>query len=744
MVTTTVAAAALPGVAVAQTSEQDQPVTISAERMTGRPDREIHFDTNVEIVQGTTVIESDRATYNILKDEVDASGHIRMQRMGDRYTGEAARLGIDSGEGFITEPTYHLQQSNGQGTAERIDFQSEDEAVVSQGTYSTCEMPNPDWYLKSSRLDLDKARDTGFARNTVVYFKGVPILGTPAMSFPLSDARKSGVLPPTIGSTNRGGLEVTVPYYFNIAPNRDLTLYPKLISRRGLQLGAEARYLGHTYSGETKFEYLPNDRETKTDRYAVSSIHTQTFAPAWTLNWNLNNASDDRYPDDFASTITTSNQRLLTRDLGLTYSGSFWNASLRASSYQVLQDPLVPITRPYDRLPQLLVHAEKFDVNGWDWSADVDATRFWRPRKQPGTPEFVPETALTPAGGNRLVVNPKLSYPIIRPGYFITPKVSLHATSYTLDNTAVGAPENLNRVVPTASLDSGLVFERDASFFGSAVTQTLEPRLLYVYAPYRNQDRFPLFDTGLTDFNYGQLFSESRFSGHDRVGDANQLTAALVTRYIESSGAERARLAIGQRYYFNDQKVSVSGVLNSQTRSDLLFAANARISKEVGVEANMQYSQSLRTMVRDNYGVRWQPGPMRVLNLQYRRDVSNLSSPLEQIDVSAQWPLSQRWYGVGRINYSLKNDLPGTVSTSSSLDNGDIAEALLGVEYKADCWIFRLVAQRTPTSSNVATTGFFIQLELNGLSRIGSNPLEALRQNIPGYQQITPSTGGFR
>lgn len=744
MVTSTVAAA-LPGVAAAQAaSERDLPVSISAERMTGRPDREVQFDTNVEIIQGTTTIESDHATYNILKDEVDASGNIRMQRMGDHYTGESVRMRIDSGEGFVTQPTYRLQRNNAHGVAERIDFQSEDEAVVSDGTYSTCESPDPDWYLKSSSLRLDRERDTGFASGTVVYFKGVPILGTPAMSFPLSDARKSGVLPPTIGSTNKGGLEVTVPYYFNIAPNRDLTLYPKVISRRGLQLGAEGRYLGPAYSGETRAEFLPADRETKTDRYAISSIHTQTFAPAWTFNWNLNAASDDRYPDDFASSITTSKQRLLTRDMGLTYSGAYWYASLRASNYQVLQDPLVPIGRPYDRLPQLLFHAEQLDVNGWDWSADVDATRFVRPRKQPGTLEYVAESNASPGGGNRLVFNPKLSYPIVRPGYFITPKVSLHATSYTLDNLAVGAPDSLNRVVPTASLDSGLIFERDARFFGNAVTQTLEPRLFYVYTPYRNQDLFPLFDTGLADFNYGQLFSENRYVGHDRVGDANQLTAALVSRFIESSGAERARLAIGQRYYLADSKMALPGVLSSQSRSDLLLTGSGRISKEISVEANMQYSQSLRTMVRDNYGVRWQPGPMRVLNLQYRRDVSNLLAPLEQVDVSAQWPLTQRWYGVGRVNYSLRNDQPAVVNVNNSLRNSKVAEALLGFEYKADCWIFRMVAQRTPTASNVATTGFFIQLELNGLSRIGSNPLDAIRQNIPGYQMVNQPTNTSR
>lgn len=737
MVTTTVVAAAMPMAAIAQAADaparqedKDAPVNISAERMTGRPDREIHFEENVEIVRGGTTIEADRATYRVAEDQVTATGNIRMQRFGDRYTGDEVQLQIEAGEGFVTHPTYHLQRNNAQGAADRIDFASEDQAMVTEGTYSTCEGPDPDWYLKSGLLQLDKSRDAGYAKNTVVYFKGVPILGTPAISFPLSDARKSGALPPTIGSTNKGGLEVTLPYYFNIAPNRDLTLYPKIISRRGLQIGAEGRYLGQTYTGETRVESLYDDQQTGTNRYAVSSTHIQTFDQRWTFNWNLNAASDDNYPSDFASTRTASAQRLLLREMGLTYGASFWHATVRASNYQVLQDVAAPIARPYDRLPQLLLHAGRQDIHGFDWTSDVEATHFRHPENLVGDPLYASPNILYPRDGNRIVINPKLSYPIIKPGYFITPKVSLHASHYALDNVAAGAPGSLSRILPTASVDSGLVFERDTALFGKPVTQTLEPRLFYVYTPYRDQSQFPVFDTGAADFSYPQLFTENRFAGHDRISDANQLTAALVSRVMEPSGTERARFTIGQRYHFSDQRVFLPGVLNSQSRSDLLLAASSRLSQEISTEANIQYSQSLGKLIRSNYGVRWQPAPMSVLNLQYRQDISSVIAPLKQLDVSAQWPLSKRWYGVGRVNYSIIDRKP--------------AEALLGAEYKADCWVFRAVAQRTPTSAQSATTGIFLQLELTGLSRIGSNPLQALRRSIPGYQMINQPTGDSR
>ncbi|HZW21509.1 LPS-assembly protein LptD, partial [Noviherbaspirillum sp.] len=638
-----------------------------------------------------------------VEDEVEAEGNIRMRRFGDTYTGDELRLKIEAGEGYVTNPTYRLERNNAQGRADRIDFEGEDRAVVHEGSYSTCEGPDPDWYLKSGRLNLDNARDEGIAHRTLVYFKGVPILAAPAMSFPLSDARKSGVLPPTIGTTSRGGLEVTVPYYFNIAPNRDLTLYPKIYARRGLQLGAEGRYLGESYYGQTRVEYLPDDQQTGTDRYALSSTHTQFLAPGLAWTWNINSASDDDYPTDFSRTITEATQRLLLRDTALTYVTPLWQASARASNYQVLQDPVVPIVRPYDRLPQITFHAGKQDVNGFDWDVDSEVTRFWHPSL---------------LRGDRFLVNPRIAYPILRPGYFITPRLSLHSTRYQLDRNTPGAADNLSRTLPTVSLDSGLVFERDARFFGNAMIQTLEPRLFYVYTPYKDQSAFPNFDTAEADLSFAQLFSENRFIGSDRISDANQLTAAVISRYIEPTGAERMRFAVGQRFYFTEQRVTLGGARN-ESRSDLLVSAYGQLTRAFSVEGNVQYSQTLDSMSRANYGVRWQPAPKRVLNLQYRRDRVN---NLEQIDVSGQWPLAQRWYGVARVNYSLPDS--------------KVAEGLLGMEYKADCWVFRIVGQRTPTATGQTNSALFFQLELNGLTRLGSNPLDAIRANIPGYQLV--------
>jgi LPS-assembly protein len=714
ILTAAIAAASVPTLAAAQAAQAPQstargaddknaPATISAEQMTGRPDRDIHLERDVEIIRGPTTVNADKATYHVVEDEVEATGNVRMRRFGDTYSGDELKLKIEAGQGFVLHPTYRLERNNAQGGAARIDFEAQDRATVTDGTYSTCEGPDPDWYLKAGRLDLDSGRDVGTAHRSVVYFKGVPILGAPAMSFPLSDARKTGWLPPTIGTTNKGGLEVTVPYYLNIAPNRDLTLYPRLFARRGLQIGADGRYLGETYFGQTRVEALFNDQQTKTNRYALSSTHTQTLAPGLSYAWNVNAASDDDYPSDFSRTITESSQRLLLRDFAVNYGAAFWNASARVSNYQVLQDPAAPIVRPYDRLPQLNFQAGRLDVNGFDWNVDAELTRFWHPEL---------------LRGDRFLVNPRIAYPIVRPGYFVTPKLSLHATRYHLDQPNAVGERDLNRVLPIFSIDSGLVFERNAQFLGRPMTQTLEPRLFYVYTPYRDQSAFPNFDSAEADLSFAQLFSENRFVGNDRINDANQLTAALISRYIEANGAERIRFALGQRFYFKEQRVTL-GAARNESRSDLLLSASGQVTNTISTDGNLQYSQSVHKLSRGNLSMRWTPAPKSVLNLVYRRDVLNA---LEQIDVSAQWPLANRWYGVSRINYSLPDQ--------------KVAEGLLGLEYKADCWVFRVVAQQIPTATGKATSALFFQLELNGLTRLGSNPIETLRTSIPGYQLV--------
>jgi LPS-assembly protein len=696
-------------------SDGSEAVEIQAESMTGRLDRDVQLDHAVEIVKGDMTVTADHAQLEIIPNEVSLDGNVCMRRQRDIYTGDIGQLNLDSGQGYLANPTYYLGTNGGRGQADRIDFVSNDRAKVINGTYSTCEALEPDWYISANTLDLDTGREVGTVNGGVIYFKGVPIFGSPYLSFPLTDQRKSGVLPPSLGLTSNNGMELLVPYYFNIAPNRDLTLYPKLIARRGMQLGLKGRYLGATYSGEISAEGI-QDRITGTGRYSISAVHNQRLTQNLSFAWNVNKVSDDNYSSDFSRSITQSSQRLLVRDVSVRYDSTYWNAVGLVSKYQLMQDFDNPIQKPYDRVPQLTLDAQRQDIGGgFDLSFQSEYTSFSNSSTLPWsvTKEMV--------GGERMFVTPSISYPFIRPGYFVTPKVSLDATAYRLNNVAPGAERSFNRILPTYSVDAGMHFERDINIFGRSITQTLEPRLFYVRTPYRDQSELPVFDTSLMDFNFAQIFSTNRFVGHDRIGDANQLTAAVVSRFFESDGQERLRLAFGQRFYFTQPRVTLynSAETLDGSRSDLLLSASGPVSDTVKIDTMMQYSQTLGQMVRSNYGVSWQPAPKKVLNLQYRLDRS--TEMFKQIDLSAQWPLSHRWYAVGRTNYSIPEN--------------KIADGLLGLEYQADCWVFRIVAQRIPTTSTKASTSFFVQLELNGFSGVGLSPMEALK-SIPGYQRI--------
>jgi len=709
--------------------EDKNAVTIvKAEDISGRPEREINLDRDAEIIKDKTKVNADTACYRQVEDEVEAKGNVKIWRFGDYFTGDELKLNMDTGKGYMLNPTYKLEANHAQGTAERINFVNEDEAVVVNGTYSTCQSLTPDWYLRSDTMNLDSGRDVGTAGKTLIYFKDVPILGTPAMSFSLSGARRSGWLSPTPGFGSKNGAELVVPYYVNIAPNRDLTLYPKIIANRGIQFGAQGRYLGETdgglYKGETYLEFMPHDREyaqsnpnEKSDRWMVRSTHTQDITKQWDFSWNFNAASDDNYPNDFSKTVTSSTDRQLLRELRTDYHGDFWTLTARVQKYQVLQDPesvvdpSLFVSRPYDRLPAINFGAAQYDVwGGFDWAFNAELTRFYHP---------------TLINGTRLVAIPQLSYPIIGPSYFITPKVMLNAATYQLDSYQGAASQNLSRSVPTFSLDSGLVFERDIKFLGKGMTQTLEPRLFYVNTPYRDQSKFPTFDTDAATFNFSQIFSENRFVGSDRIGDANQLTAALTSRFLDANGAEALRLAFGQRFYFRDQKVQLdSSTPVGDSRSDILLAATGRISETWAFDSAVQYNQGERRVVSESYTAQWAPGAKKVLNLGYRY----LRDSFKNIELSSQWPIFQRWYGVGRISYSVQDK--------------KILESLVGLEYNADCWVFRTGAQRFVTTSTKASTQIFFQLELNGLSHLGvGSPLEAMKASIPGYQRLNEGYG---
>lgn len=696
---------------------------VVADRISGQNEVETTAEGNVEFRRDNIFISADRVIYRQLDDEAEAQGNVYLKRNEDVISGPHLKLKIQDNLGFFEHPSFvfrhlpppdqetgaQLQPVLGSGDAERIDFAGEGQYRLSKGSFSTCS-PNRDWYLTADNMELDYVRETGTADDAKVVFMDTPIFYWPWLSFSLNDRRKSGFLSPTYGTNTTSGLEIGVPWYWNIAPNMDATITPRFMTRRGLQLNAEFRYLDYTYNGLSRFEYLPRDQLAGKDRHAYALQHNQAFGNGWSGDLNLNGVSDDSYFAELSSRVTTVSQANLLRQGRLIYTASWWNAILMMQRYQTLQDPDAPVAIPYQRLPQLTVNGSRSDLPGeMNFSFAGEFVDFHHPSR---------------VLAKRTVLYPQLSWPLLTSALYVTPKLGVHYTNYQLERQGDSVPANQSRTVPIFNIDSGVVFERDAHLFDRDLIQTAEPRLYYLYIPERDQTQIPVFDSGATDFNFAQIFGENRYSGSDRLGDANQLTAALTSRFIDpATGAELARAAIGQRYYFQDQQVTLpSETARTKRKTDLLAAFSARLHSRLHVDAGWQYSPFYSRSERVNVGLRYQPDFGRTLNASYRYT----HDQIEQVDLSTQWPIYGGWYGVGRYNYSLRDRR--------------LVEGVAGLEYDAGCWVARIVLHRLATTTTATSTSFYIQLELNGLARIGSNPLDMLKRNIAGYGIINQPT----
>jgi LPS-assembly protein len=601
------------------------------------------------------------------------------------------------------------------GTAQRIDFEGENQIRLNSATYTTCKPGNDDWYLSTAALHLDYDNEVGSGNDATVHFLGVPILYAPWFSFSLNNQRKSGFLTPSYGSSSDSGFEFTLPYYWNIAPNMDATFEPTLLTKRGLLMGTDFRYLnaayGGTYFGNLRAEYLPNDRVADRDRWGVALTHSQVAGNGFSGAVNYNRVSDSDYYTDLSSEITqTSETQLLQQGL-VTYSGGgWWTATANVQSFQTLQpDPQNPVTPPYQLMPQITLNARQPDFYSTDSAFFGQYTDFVRP--DASTVE-----------GQRTVMQPQISIPYVTPGWYVTPRLGVNVTHYALSypGSANVLPTSINRNLPIFSVDSGMTFERPSNWFGRDYTQTLEPRLYYLNIPYEDQNDIPIFDTALADFNFAQIFADNQFSGWDRINNANQLTAALSSRLIDpASGSEIMRGMIGQRLYFTDDKVALPGATTREWgRSDFLAGFTGQVLPRVYADAALQYDVDNQQTDRFSIGTRYFPAAGKLVNASYSYNPQAVT-PIKQVDISGQWPINGRLQAVGRYNYSFLQKQP--------------IEIIGGLEYNAGCWVVRVVGQRLQTTEADATTRAFVQLELSDFSRLGSSPINLLQRRIPGY-----------
>ena len=658
-------------------------------------------------------------------EQIQASGNVRAERFGNVVWSDELKLRQQDSTGYADNARYQLQLASkakadpfdplatvrgavpARGSASRILFEGQGKYRRQDSSFTTCEPGRDDWFIKTGDLELDFNRNVGVAKHSTVDFLGVPIAYAPWMDFSLDGSRKSGILPPTFGSTSNSGTELTVPFYWNMAPNYDWEIAPRMMSKRGVAFNNLFRYMEPGAVGEIRAEWLPDDRIADTNRYSAELKHAQVFSPNWSGTLQLQKVSDDNYFTELSNRVSSTSLVNLPRIGTLTYAQPDWSLTGRVERYQTLQDPLAPVTAPYFREPQLLFNGNTLGVGGSELAMLGEYVSFGHP---------------TLVNGKRSMLYPNVALPLQTHYAYITPKVGYSYTRYDMAaNPATGADKvSYGRSLPIVSVDSSLFLERDDSWFGSAFVQTLEPRLYYLYIPYRDQSMLPNFDSSEMDLNFAQLFTENQFAGYDRINNANQLTAAITSRFLENAtGRERLRFSLGQRYYFADQKVTLNNPVRKSNSSDLLLGLGGQLADSVSAEGNWQYNQSDEASERFNVDLRYRPSLGKAFNVSYRFE----RQMYRQVDVSAQWPVWRNWWGVGRMAYSL-ND-------SKTL------EALAGLEYNAGCWMVRVGGQRFVTDVDKMSSGYLIQLELTDIARVGTNALEVLSRSIPGYGKIT-------
>jgi len=722
------------------TTDKQSPTVLEARELRGRPDLETVAEGDAELRRGGMLIRADRLSYDHPEDLAIARGNVRVSSEGNVFKGPELQLRVQRFEGFFLEPTYFFSRTGAGGSADRIDFLDPKRAVLTGATYTSCPPDGsggPAWLLSTDSIKLDFEANEGIAYGAVLRFMGVPILGAPVLSFPLTNERKSGWLPPSINLDSRSGLHISAPYYWNIAPNHDATFKPGLSAKRGGSLGSEFRYLEPRYSGLANLDLLPQDRLTGHSRYGLHWVHDAAWVRDTSLAVRVQRVSDDAYWKDFPGELPSLTPRLLLSDLQLSRPSGAWTTYARAMRWQVLQsaDSLID-PPPYERLPQIGARTLRRFGSGFELGFEAEVNRF-------ANPVGLADSARVT--GVRAHALASLAWPWVRPGWYITPRLLLNTAAYGLDLPMSDGRRHATRTIPTFAVDSAWVFERDSNWFGRDLRQTLEPRLMYVNTPFRDQNRLPTFDSAGKDFNFESIYSENAFSGVDRVSDAHQITAGVTTRLLDhKTGAEALRLGLVQRYLFRDQLVTPEGTPFTQRFSDVLLIGSSNLVKNWTLDASLRYSPDSGRTIRSIVGARYSPGPYRTVSATYRL-ARGLSG---QVELGWQWPIYGRagvgeqareatqgtsasttackgtWYTVGRINYSTRDSR--------------ITDSLAGLEYDAGCWIGRVVAKRLSTGRSEATTGLSVQLELVGLSRValGSNPLQVLKDNIPGYRLL--------
>jgi LPS-assembly protein len=711
-------------------------VEIEGDKLETLLDRKMKARGNAILKKGNKTIKAELIEYDEISEKLITQGNTFIELENISLTGSTLNYKLTDYTGQMDDVSFNLKSQkkeqtvikrgyeitkhnyNYRGDAKTIFFDGENKKRLQSSRITTCEANSDDWYIKSKNIEIDTKKDQVKASNAFVEFKGVPIFYMPSTSFSLNKNRQSGFLSSTLGTTTRSGFDLRIPYYFNISPNMDATLSARYLGKRGPMAEGQFRYLTENYSGVNELQYMNHDEASGQDnRYFLKLTHQHQFGRGWSGSYDLQKVSDNNYFSDLASMIQVTSVVNLPQRANLNYSGDIWKLNVLTEKYQTLTNAS---NSPYQRLPQVNLSGKK-DYDNFTLDFKSQWTLFERDDKFAST-----FTDAQKISGSRLSMTPAITIPLTSSYGYIKPKVSTNLRSYNLNHS----PDNNKDIItPIFSIDSGVYLDRNINFLSQNYTNTLEPRLFYVYIPYKDQSVLPNFDTGLADLNMQTLFYENQYNGQDRINDANQLTASVTSKILDKNGKERLSAIIAQRYYFEDRRIFGNDLLEAKkANSDIFMGASAKLPNSLNLDAMFQFNPSSNNLLRSTLGARYNPEPGKMLNVSYRLidNILDSNQNLEVFNAAGQWPLGNRFYSIGRYNYDLKSS--------------QTIEVLAGLEYDGGCWVARSIFDRIslPTTPE-ANYAFFVQLELNGIGSIGSdaNRLNTfLYRNVPGLRTV--------
>ncbi len=756
------------------------PTTVTADQGLFTQEGNSTLNGHVHLIQGNAQLFSDHAIIHrdpnkkTAIDLVKAIGDVKITEPGLRVDGVEAELYTETDTKIIEKADYRLYDRHGRGNANRITIYGKTKMVLKSATYTTCSPFQNTWSLKARNLDLNKKTGRGRARHARLYVYKVPIFYTPYIDFPIDDRRQTGFLFPLIGTTNNSGFEFSAPFYWNIAPNYDATITPRYFTLRGLEMAGQYRYLSAHSTGSLEGAILPNDRaykqfqaqslanhplmanndprvtalNTNDTRKAFRLKNVTNFNEQWSSNIQYHWAGDDNYFMDFGNNIGIASNTQLLQQADVTYQDRYWNMKTLVQQYQTLHPFSGPVTsNVYKILPQIDAKSDHPDLPyGFTFTTQESFTHFAH--------KIDPFTGSAFTVGNRYYFRPGISRPFIAPGWFLKPRIQW---DFLADNVSLSPTQitqyrtTPSRAIPIVDFDTGLIFERNLKIAQEPYLQTLEPRAYYLYVPYRNQNSFPVFDTSYPGFDINQLYRDNRFSGFDRLGDANQVTLGLTNRFLtEKTGRERLNLTIGQIFYFHERLVTIcnpnlnplcalqESPTRTKRRSDLVGLANCSLTESWTASANIDWDPYQKNTDKEFYSIHYQPDERLVVNVGYqflRRNpaennpITGLPLPLRQADSSIAFPVAENWRVLGRWFYDIHNRRTNNVS--------------FGIEQEGCCTAVRLFVTRfilpfdpsQPTSQRQFKRAIYLQFIFKGFAGVGHRTIDgAIRQGIPGYQ----------